>query len=288
MENTTTNIEISATSVKTEFAEVAGRKIAYRTLGNGDPLILCNRFRGILDSWDPAFLNQLAKKFKVIIFDYSGIGLSTGELPVKIAAIAEDVKGLAAFLNLPKFVLAGWSYGGMVAQTFAVHYPDLVSHLVLIGTKLPGKNDFPTEDVFFTHALKPVNDVADETVMFFEPNSHSSRKAAKRSHKRIAVRTEDMDVPVREEIFKRYLDGVNDYTLDAFNTREKLGALNIPLLVISGDHDIVFPVENWYAMTGKLTDMFLTVLPQSGHGPHHQYPKLVTKYIRSFIKSAKI
>jgi pimeloyl-ACP methyl ester carboxylesterase len=288
MDNTQINIEISATTVKTEFAEVAGRKIAYRTLGNGDPMILCNRFRGILDSWDPSFLDQMAKKFKVIIFDYTGIGLSSGVLPVEIAAVAEDVKDLATFLNLPKFVLAGWSYGGTVAQTFAVHYPDLVSHLILMATKLPGKNDFPSEDVFFTHALKPANDLADEIVMFFEPSSHSSRKAAKRSHKRIAERIEDLDVSVLEETFKRYLDGVNDYTLDTFNAREKLGILNIPILVLSGDHDIVFPAENWYAMTGKLPNMFLIVLPQTGHGPHHQHPKLVAKYIRSFIKSATI
>jgi pimeloyl-ACP methyl ester carboxylesterase len=288
MDNTQTNIEISATTVKTTFAEIAGKKIAYRTLGNGDPIILCNRFRGILDSWDPSFLDQMAKKFKVIIFDYTGIGLSSGVLPVEIAAVAEDVKDLAAFLNLSKFVLAGWSYGGTVAQTFAVHYPDLVSHLILMGTKLPGKNDFPSEDIFFTHALKPVNDLADEIVLFFEPASRSSRKAAKRSHKRIAERTEDLDAPVPEETFKRYLDGVNDYTLDAFGVREKLGTLNIPMLVISGDHDIVFPAENWYAMTGKLPNMFLLVLPQTGHGPHHQHPKLTAKYIRAFIKSARI
>jgi pimeloyl-ACP methyl ester carboxylesterase len=288
MDNTQTNLEISATTVKTAFAEIAGKKIAYRTLGNGNPVILCNRFRGILDSWDPLFLDQMAKKFKVIIFDYTGIGLSSGVLPVEIATVAEDVKDLATFLNLPKFALAGWSYGGTVAQTFAVHYPDLVSHLILMGTKLPGKNEFPSEDIFFTHALKPVNDLADETVLFFEPASKSSRKAAKRSHKRIAERIEDLDIPVPEETFKRYLDGVNDYTLDTSDIRGQLGTLSIPILVISGDHDIVFPVENWYAMTRKLTNMFLLVLPQTGHGPHHQHPKLTTKYIRSFIKSARI
>lgn len=288
MDNTQTNLEISATTVKTAFAEIAGKKIAYRTLGNGNPVILCNRFRGILDSWDPSFLDQMAKKFKVIIFDYTGIGLSSGVLPVEIAAVAEDVKDLATFLNLPKFALAGWSYGGTVAQTFAVLYPDLVSHLILMGTKLPGKNEFPSEDIFFTHALKPVNDLADETILFFEPASKSSRKAAKRSHKRIAERIEDLDIPVPEETFKRYLDGVNDYTLDTSGVREQLGTLNIPMLVISGDHDIVFPVENWYVMTRKLPNMFLIVLPQTGHGPHHQHPKLTVKYIRSFIKSAGI
>src|SRR5690242_16075784 len=62
----------TAVNVKTTYAEINGRKIAYRSLGKGTPLILCNRFRGILDSWDPAFLDAVAKDFTVIIFDYSG------------------------------------------------------------------------------------------------------------------------------------------------------------------------------------------------------------------------
>ena len=69
---------IRAVNAKTQFAEINGRKIAYRSIGEGTPMILCLRFRGNLDSWDPAFLDELAKNYQVIVFDYSGFGLSTG------------------------------------------------------------------------------------------------------------------------------------------------------------------------------------------------------------------
>lgn len=280
--NTTT--QAGAATVKTAFVETGGRKIAYRIIGTGEPIILCNRFRGILDTWDPAFLDELAKEFKVIIFDYTGIGLSTGELPVEITLVANDVKDLTAALKIDKFIIGGWSYGGLVAQTFSSHYPSSVTHTVLIGTKPAGENAHPGEQLFLDTASHVYNDLEDEIILFFEPASEQSRKAATLSHERIAQRTTDKDIPVAEENWGRYFQGATGYTIDNYNSREKLGQLKTPVLVISGDHDIVFPVENWYALTRKMPNLYINVLPQSGHGPHHQYPQLCSKYIIDFIR----
>lgn len=65
---------VKAVDVKTAYAEVNGRKIAYRSIGKGMPIVLCQRFRGNLDSWDPLFLDELGKNYRVLIFDYSAFG----------------------------------------------------------------------------------------------------------------------------------------------------------------------------------------------------------------------
>ena len=52
--------KIDDLSAKTTFVEASDRKIAYRSIGKGLPIIMANRFRGTLDTWDPAFLNSLA------------------------------------------------------------------------------------------------------------------------------------------------------------------------------------------------------------------------------------
>jgi pimeloyl-ACP methyl ester carboxylesterase len=273
----------SSIAAPTEYATISGKKIAYRSIGHGDPIILCNRFRGVLDSWDPAFLDELAKEFRVIIFDYSGIGLSSGELPTVIADVAEDVKDLASFLKLEKFVIGGWSYGGTVAQTFSVRYPEMITHTVLIGTNPPGQNPNPPEKIFLETSAKPVNDLADEVILFFEPASVVSREAAKLSHDRIAKRVNDKDIPVPPEKFMRYFMGVADYAKDSLNTREKLGKLATPILCLSGDHDCVCPVENWYPLTRKMRNLQIIMLPDAGHGPQHQYVDLSVKYISDFI-----
>jgi pimeloyl-ACP methyl ester carboxylesterase len=46
----------------------------YPSVGKGKPIVLCHRFRGVLDLWDPAFIGSLAAEgFLVVTFDYSGL-----------------------------------------------------------------------------------------------------------------------------------------------------------------------------------------------------------------------
>lgn len=277
----------NAVTVKTQFAEINGRKIAYRSIGKGTPIILCNRFRGILDSWDPAFIDELAKTHQVVTFDYTGIGLSTGEMGTEILYFAKDVKDLAEVLKFKKFAVVGWSFGGLVAQTAAIQYPELITHAILIGTNPPGKNQFPAEQIFIETSSKVNNDLPDETILFFEPKSAASTKAAALSNERIAKRATDLSVPVPQKLWNNYLRAAAAFAEDKNNYREKLGTLETPLLVISGDHDIVCPIENWYGLARKLPNLQIIMLPDSGHGPQHQYPELSVKYINAFLGNMK-
>ncbi|MFF0953203.1 hypothetical protein ACFYE9_37940 [Rhizobium leguminosarum] len=46
----------------TQFVELGGRKLAYRSVGKGKPIVLAHRFRGVLGLWDPAFIDALASQ----------------------------------------------------------------------------------------------------------------------------------------------------------------------------------------------------------------------------------
>jgi pimeloyl-ACP methyl ester carboxylesterase len=124
-------------------------------------------------------------------------------------------------------------------------------------------------------------------VLFFEPAWQASREAAIRSHERIAKRTEDLDVPVPEALWENYTKGFIDFVMDKYGIRGKLMVSNIPILVISGDHDISFPVQNWYALVRKLQTAQIIVIPMAGHGPQHEFPELTAKYITSFTELIK-
>ena len=278
---------INAVSAKTNFVETGGRKIAYRSIGSGQPIILVNRFRGNLDTWDPAFLDALASTFNVIAIDYSGIGLSTGVCTTDVYEMAKDVKDIAEALGLTKIIMAGWSLGGMVAQAVMTQYPELVSHAILIGTSPPIKSNSASEKLFWERALKPVTDLDDGTVLFFEPRSESSKNAAILSFGRIFKRTEDLDKQVSKECYSNQQKAIDEFREDKNGTLAKLESSKIPILVIMGDHDIGFPVEDWFRLVGKLPSTQLIVMPQAGHGPQHQYPDLAAKYIASFIENSK-
>lgn len=277
----------NALSTPTQFVTIDNRQIAYRSLGDGPPLIFCNRLRGVLDVWDPAFLDALAAHFRVITFDYSGLGQSTGHATYARTALAKDAKDLADALDLERFAIGGWSLGGMAAQVVTALYSERVTHLILIGTTPPGKVKHPPEPLFLQTALKPHNDLEDEIILFFEPLSAASWAAAKRSHDRIAQRTVDRSPPIPEETYLRMLAETRHEDLfhDDGGYRDFLKSTSIPILVISGDHEIVFPVENWFDLNRECRSMHLMVFPQMGHGPHHEAPDLCADLIASFVRN---
>lgn len=273
------------TQAENQFIETNGRRLAYRTVGQGKPIVLCVRFRGNMDSWDPEFIDALAEQgFQVITFDYTGLGLSTGSPTYSPLALADDAKDLIEALNLKEAVIRGWSLGGMTAQVFLAKYPHLISHAVLLATVPPGPNVKGAEQLFNDTARKLENDFEDEIVLFFEPKSAMSRAAAQRSHDRIALRKEGRSPEIPPAFSVAVLPPEPRTPL--FPADPILMALKhtkVPVLHLGADHDISFPVENWYALNQQLPTVQLVTIPQAGHGPHHQHPKLVASHIAAFL-----
>jgi pimeloyl-ACP methyl ester carboxylesterase len=279
----------TALTAPNQTVEVDGRTLAYRTFGTGPNLVLCIRLRGTMDMWDPLFLDELAESFTVTVFDYSGLGYSTGEPSYAKAAMAKDVHDLVEALGFEKIVIGGWSLGGFAAMVFAAMYPEKVSHVLAIATMPPGLMVKPFEQLFFETAGKPEYSTQDEYILFFEPNSAKSRKLADESLARIASRSEVRDLHTPSEVFMNSVAASADPTSpfpdpdgaysDFFRTTD------IPVLALSGDHDIIFPVENWYALNDVWPTLFVVTYPESGHGPQHQYPVMAADMIKSFVSN---
>lgn len=275
-----------AVAAPTQWVEARGRRLAYRSLGTGTPLVLCTRFRGTLDTWDPAFLDAVASHgFRVITFDYSGLGASTGETSYALPSLVTDALDLIDGLSLGRVVIGGWSLGGLAAQVMVALHPDRISHAVLIGTGPPGPTVNDPEPIFFETAAHPENSFEDDLILFFEPASPASRAAARRSADRIAARTTDRSAPVPWEWAADHLAARAPgpiFPADAVLAALKVTA--VPLLHVGGDHDVSFPVENWYALNRQLPTLQLVTFPQSGHGPQHQHPEAAAAAVAAFVR----
>lgn len=279
--------ETTAANAPNRYVEVGGDRIAYRSIGTGKPMLLLTRMRGTLDTWDPLFLDELARSNRVITVDFPGVGHSSGKLPGQIGEVANFVVEFADAIELDTFVVLGWSWGGTVAQTLIAEHPGRATHAVLIGTAPPGKGGVPIQQAFLDRAFKPVNDLADEEVLFFEPKSAASRAAARASHERIYARPGVVEkIPSKPEEIQAYLDAAATYREDASGRLAKLMASRTPLLIISGDNDISTAVENWFALNRKLPNAHLIVYPETGHAPQHQYPVLAASQIALFQQLA--
>jgi hypothetical protein len=118
-------------TVAASYAELPNRLVsgangvdyAYRDTrptAGGVPLVLLQHFRGNLDSWDPALIDALAASRRVITFDNSGVGGSTGTTPDTIEQMARDAIAFATGLDLGQADLLGFSIGSFVAQQIAL------------------------------------------------------------------------------------------------------------------------------------------------------------------------
>lgn len=284
-----TTTDVYKTESATRFLEVQGRKIAYRVTGTGQPIVLCHRFRGVLGLWDPAFIESLAKEgFQVITFDYSGIGLSSGERSYNPIAMLKDVKDLVEGLNLKDIIIAGWSIGGIVAQIYTAMFSHNVSHAVLLATTPPGRLTKEAEQLFYDAASKPGIDLDNFTTIFFEPTDKNSRAASERSFTRIMgqkiPRSPDVDAAWA---ISQIGTTPRNPVFPAEEVLNFLKTTTIPVLHIGADHDIIFPVENWYALNQQLPTLNLITYPKAGHGPHHQHPEMAASHISAFIKGTK-
>lgn len=281
--------KLSALTAPNQTVEVDGRTLAYRTFGAGPNLVLCIRLRGTMDMWDPLFLDKLAENFTVTVFDYSGLGYSTGTPSYGKTDMAKDVNDLVEALGLGKVIIGGWSLGGFAAQVFAALYPEKVSHVLAIATMPPGLMVKGPEDLFLQTAMKPAYSAEDEYILFYEPNSAKSRALGDASMARIAARDTVKDFPTPSEVFNNSVMASSDPSTpfpdpdgaysDFFKTTD------IPVLALSGDHDLIFPVENWYAVNDLWPTLFVATWPECGHGPQHQYPELSADLIATFIKN---
>ncbi|MBB6092201.1 pimeloyl-ACP methyl ester carboxylesterase [Povalibacter uvarum] len=273
-----------AASASTEYVSVKGVRIAYRSIGDGAPLLLATRLRGTIDTWDPLFLDLLARKHRVITFDYPGIGYSEGSMPDDLGAVASTVASLAAELKLKSFTIVGWSWGGLVAQTLAVEHPQLIDAVILIATNPPGEVPYPASKAFLDRAMKPVNDLADEEVLFFEPADADSRAAAKRSHERIHARSGVTEhIPSRMEQFQPYFVAAQSFRADKADLRGRFSSSSVPKLLITGDNDTSTPGQNWFPLMRQLRNVQLIMYSQTGHAPQHQHPERSVSHIETFL-----
>ena len=282
----TVDVNLSAVNAPNQFVETRGRRLAYRSIGTGTPIVLCTRFRGTMDLWDPLFLDSLAAGgLRVVTFDYSGLGLSTGERTYEPVALARDAKDLIEALGFDKVVIGGWSLGGLAAQTFVAMYPQHVTHAVLIGTGPPGPLIKTAEQLFYDTARIPENTFEEQIILFFEPRSQASRAAARASVDRVGRRQTDQSVAVPIEFAAAALGTrPRNPMFPADAVLAALKSTSIPILHVGGDHDISFPVENWYALNQQLPTLQLLTVPQAGHAPHHQHPAASAKHIATFVR----
>ena len=111
--------------------------LAYQAFGAGDTdLVLAPGYISNLEAnWEEPnyarFLERLASRFRVVLFDKRGTGLSDRIPAATLEERADDVRAVMDAAGVERAALLGWSEGGSYSAFFAAREPERVSHLIL-------------------------------------------------------------------------------------------------------------------------------------------------------------
>ena len=136
---------IAAQEVKNatgDYVAVNGKKLWYEVEGKGDPILLIPGGPGNSHIYFHPWFSELANYFKVIYFDAYGRGKSDRAKSADQYSFkrdVEDIEALRKALGFDKWNVLGHSYGGMVAQQYALDYPNSVNKLILVSTFYSGE-----------------------------------------------------------------------------------------------------------------------------------------------------
>lgn len=257
------------------IAEINGIKLYYEIHGEGEPLILANGIFMNTASWfgqTPVF----SKHYKVILYDMRGQGQSdkpNGDYSFELHA--EDQKALLDHLGIEKLHHIGISYGAELGLVFALKYPQMLKSLVL------------TSCVSF---IGPLLDKIGNLWRYACLNNNPELFF----HSTVPFNFSESFIANNKEFFDVAIDRYKlldlppfVHLMDAFqklNVTERLFEIKIPTLVITGEKDILKPLDPYSHIIHKnIFGSELIIIPNTGHAVTHEKPEEFNSSILGFL-----
>ena len=286
-----------------QYVTVGKHKIWYRIVGKGEPLLLIPGGPGLSHSYLWPHFDQLCDSFKVIYFDAFGRGSSDRALDPREYSLAHDVdeiEGLRQALGLGKINLYGHSCGGIVAQGYALKYPNSLKRLILANTLhsaemwQKGNNDNWNYELQNQYPeiwsrldslrAKGVlsSDSVYQAIQGGAPSSLNSWYTPSNADSNPAIF--NFNFQVYTQLAGRDADFTLGSDLASFDLRDKLSTVQIPTLILAGRFDRCAIPR--YSMQYKkfIPQAQFVMFEKSGHFPFIEEPQRHDAAVREFLK----
>ena len=255
-----------STGVTLEYAEQGP--------ASGMPIICLH---GVTDSWrsfEPLF-GRLPPTIRGLALTQRGHGRSRKPAEgYTYTDFSEDVRAFLDALRLQEAVIVGHSMGSMVAQRFAVDYPERVAGLVLFGAFRTMHRSVVMQE-FWDSTLATLEDPIDPAVARDFQVSTLAREVPPELLT-MAVE-ESLQVPARvwREAFRGFLE-TPDFSAE-------LARVRAPALIVWGDRDSYAPAADQEALRAAIPGARLIVYEGGGHAFHWEDPARVAHDLVAFL-----
>jgi pimeloyl-ACP methyl ester carboxylesterase len=248
-----------------------GIQINIEDRGSGEPvLVFLHYWGGSARTWGEV-IDRLNKRHRSIALDHRGWGHSDApDHGYGLSDLADDAQGIIGALKLKRYLVVGHSMGGKVAQLLASRRPTGLVGLVLVAPSPPSPTVLP-------------NDQREQLL-----HAYDSRESVAyvRDHILTALPLTDAQ---KERVIEDSLRGSPaarqswPTQLMPEDIRSAARLINVPTLVLSGEHDQVDPTSRLREeLLPCIADARLRVLSRAGHLSMLETPETVAQAIQEF------
>ena len=289
---------LTATSVRAGFSfdevvlpserivDIGGLRFRYLDWGNDGlrPILFLHGGALTAHTWDLCCL-ALRDEFHCLALDQRGHGDTdwAPDADYSIAAQREDVRGFVDKLGLDRFILAGMSMGAINALAFAIHYPEKLSHLVIIdaGPEIRRPGSRRIRDFVNGGANPESLDAIIERALAFNPRRDPKILRRSLMHN---LRQQTDGNWVWKYDRKRFQQMDRDtHTAERRALAEGLAKVTCPTLVVRGAESDVFHKEDAERLAQRLPDGRYVTIPRAGHTVQGDNPKDLAGALREFL-----
>jgi len=239
-----------------ERVKINGLNIEYKTVGEGDPILILHGWGSFADRWRTVAKLLAGYNFSVIIPDLPGFGNSNA--PDSVWGFDDYCKLVEEFrkaLGLGKIRLLGHSFGGNIAITYAIKHPENLVKLYLVGAASIRDETVRKKTVY----------AASKTfrfLRFIEPL------------KKFIYRIIKSDYGTAKGIMKKiYLKVIK------IDLRDRLSEVKTETLLIWGERDNITPLSHARMIQEGIAGSRLEIVPRLGHNLHSEAPGLLANII---------
>ncbi len=292
------------------FVDADGVLIYTVSLGQGPPLVIVHGGPGASHDYFLPYLLPLARTNRLVFLDERGSGRSEKLEDVSkytVDAMVEDVEAVRVALGLGKINLLGHSFGGVLAQAYALKYQANLNRLVLCSTfhstralnevfrkmkaempaELRARIDKMEAEGLFGHGKAYERNRYTTDYMIaawgegYFPYLYQNRPDANYD----PAANGNMSWDLYREMWGSHGEFVVDGNLASAEYADRLGTIKVPTLVTVGDHDESDP-SIARDISARIPGSKLVVLPKSGHMTFVDQPGMFNRAVADFLAPA--